>query len=300
MKIYTLNDRIPPAVYGLGIFDGVHLGHAKLIERVKSMAQSQGTNAGLFIFDPPPALYFVPNIENYQLTTIDEKIEALSRFGLDHLVIVPFDAAMKNLSPLAFFEEILIGRLSSKGLVCGSNYHFGNDKHGDSEYLALLSANHDIPCEVISLLKDSEVVSSSTIRTLIHADNLKMAASLLGRNYSISGKVVTGKDMGKKIGFPTANIETGRYKLFPTPGIYKVNVRYRGENYKGVMHYGTTPTIDDSGKKQIEVHILGFSRDIYGENIDIGIVEKIREIKKFNSIGELKEAIDRDIKASWG
>lgn len=300
MKIYSFADKIPPAIYGLGIFDGVHLGHARLIEKVKMLADAHKTNSGLFIFDPPPALYFVPNMENYQLTTIDEKIEILSGFDLSHIVVVPFDANIKKFSPPEFFDIVLFDKLNSKGFVCGSNYHFGSDKHGDSQYLSLLSASHNIPCEIISLLKDSEIVSSSAIRTLIHDDNFKMVASLLGRNYSIKGKVVPGKDMGKAIGFPTANIEAGRYKLFPNPGVYKVYVDIKGEKYKGVAHYGTTPTIDAGDKKQMEVHILDFSRDIYGEMIDIEIVEKIRDIIKFNNIDELKAAIHRDIEVSWG
>lgn len=300
MKIYNFDERIPSAVYGLGIFDGVHLGHVELINIVKEVAKRGNTQAALFIFDPSPALYFVPNLENYQITTIDEKLKLLEQHGLDHVVVLPFNDEIKKLSPIDFFNEILLDKLKVKGIVCGSNYHFGNDKHGDSAYLALLCFDHRIPCEILQLKKQSEVISSSAIRMHIHADNYNAAKALMGRDYSLSGKVVRGKDIGKKIGFPTANMEVSRYKLLPNPGIYKVSVELSGKRYKGVMHYGATPTIDNSGKKQLEVHILDFSGDIYGEYITLDILSRIRDIVRFNGVDELKAAIARDIRDSWG
>ncbi len=300
MKIYDPDDRIPQAVYGLGVFDGVHLGHAELINRVKDVAKMGNTLSALFIFDPSPALYFVPDLENYQITTIDEKLKLLEEYGLDHVVVLSFNDEIKKLSPIDFFNEVLLDKLNVKGVVCGSNYHFGNDKHGDSAYLALLCFDHRIPCEILQLKKQNEVISSSAIRTHIHSDNYEAAKSMLGRDYSLSGKVVRGKDMGKKIGFPTANMEVSKYKLLPNPGIYKVNVELSGKKYKGVMHYGATPTIDNSGKKQLEVHILDFSGDIYGEYITLEILSRVRDIVKFNGIDELKAAIAGDIAASWG
>jgi riboflavin kinase/FMN adenylyltransferase len=303
MKIYNkLSDFEPKgnAVVTTGTFDGIHVGHQKIIQRLKEKAKEINGETVLLTFWPHPRLIISPNDDNLKLlTTIDEKTEILEKLGIDHFVVLPFTREFSELSSEKYIEEILLYGLGTKAMVIGYDHRFGKNREGGIDYLRQHSERFKIEIEEISRQElENITISSTKIRNAILTGDVKTANELLGRNYQFSGPVVKGRQLGRTIGFPTANIQVQKkYKLIPKNGVYATQVFLRNKKYRGIMNIGNRPTVEGLGRTQ-EVHIFEFSDDIYGETIKVEILEFMRDETKFDNIGDLIKQIELDCQSA--
>jgi len=285
-------------VVTIGTFDGVHLGHREVISELKRISELSGGDSVVFTFDPHPRIVIAPQEDSLRLlSTKNEKINLMEKMGIDHLVIYPFTIEFSKLSYNEFVKNILVGKMNIASLVVGYDHRFGQGRKGDFNSLELLSNALNFKVEQLSeLLVDNKVVSSTKIRLALEAGDILKANHYLGYRYTLSGKVIEGKQLGRKIGFPTANIETfDDHKLVPGDGVYAVFVQTGGEIYKGMLNIGIRPTVNyNADHKSIEVHIFDFESDIYNSEITLYFVSKIRNEQKFDGIVELHEQLVKD------
>ncbi len=299
MKVYhRLVDfkALPHAVVTSGTFDGVHLGHQKILKSLNEIAHEKGGESVVLTFWPHPRMVVSGDSQQLKLiSTISEKIELIEQAGVNHLLVVPFTREFSDLSAEKYIQEVLINNIGTKTMVIGYDHRFGKNREGSFDYLANNSHRfgitlHEIPRQEIEHL----TISSTKVRNAVLEGNASLAASLLGRNYNFSGIVVKGRQLGRQLGFPTANVQVKEhYKLLPGDGVYAVRVSVRNEIKNGVMNVGNRPTVAGIGKTQ-EVHIFDFNNDIYGESISVELVAFIRNEQKFSSIIELKDQIKSD------
>ena len=297
-NIEEITSPYPNAVISIGNFDGVHIGHQALFYEVIEKANELNGTSIAMTFEPHPIRVLKQNGQPPLITLYEQKIELMERSGLDVLICVPFTPEFAALSAKDFVEDLLVHRIGMKAIVVGKDYTYGKNREGT---LATLQADGDrlgfeiIVADWIKVPNSLPGRTSSTlIRELVMDGNLIEARKLLGRYYQIRGKVVTGRDRGGKLlGFPTANINL-QDELCPKKGVYAVSVERRGKLYKGVANIGYSPTFEDQSFT-VEVHILDFHEDIYGEKIRINFVSRLRDEVKFNSIEELSEQIKKDI-----
>ena len=285
-------------VVTIGTFDGVHLGHREVISALKRISFLSGGDSVVFTFEPHPRIVISPGEDTLRLlSTKDEKIKLMEEIGIDHLVIYPFTVEFSKLSYNEFVAKILVGKMKISSLVVGYDHRFGQGRQGDFSSLELLSNEMNFKVEQLSeLLIDSKVVSSTKIRLALEVGDISKANHFLGYRYSLSGKVIEGKQLGRKLGFPTANIETSdNHKLVPGDGVYAVFVQTGGELFKGMLNVGFRPTVNyNADHKSIEVHIFDFESDIYNSDITLYFVMKIRDEQKFSGIVELQEQLVKD------
>jgi riboflavin kinase/FMN adenylyltransferase len=299
MQIHYNLDSFPKlnfAIVTSGTFDGVHLGHQKILNRLREIANEKGGETVLITFFPHPRMVLFNDSQNLKLlSTISEKIEKLANFGIDHLVIIPFTREFSEINSEDFIRKILVERIGAKLLVIGYDHRFGKNREGSFDYLKENSSKFGF--KVIEIPRhdiENIGISSTLIRNSLLAGDIVQANSLLGIEYSLSGKVVKGKQLGRTLGYPTANIYVVEdYKLIPADGVYAVLINYDNLIYQGVLNIGKRPTIEGKDRT-IEVHIFDFDKDIYGENISISFVEKIRDEHKFESLDLLKAQIQID------
>ncbi len=279
----------------IGTFDGVHLGHRKILERVVARAKEENLESVVLTFFPHPRMVLQEKSEIKLLNTIEEKIQLFEKIGIDYLIIHPFNYKFSRLSAEDFVKEILVETFNIQKIIIGYDHRFGRNRTADIDDLIVFGEEHHFDVEQISVEEINEIAISSTkIRTAILEGNIKLANQYLGYRYSFSGKVVQGKQLGRTIGFPTANIQINEdYKLIPKNGVYIVKSQIDGKQVYGMMNIGTRPTVD--GKNQtIEVHFLNFNKDIYGSTLEIVLLDYIREEAKFNSLDDLKAQINKD------
>jgi riboflavin kinase/FMN adenylyltransferase len=292
------NFKVVKAVVTIGTFDGVHLGHRKVISELKRISSLSGGESVIFTFEPHPRIVVAPKEDSLRLlSTKDEKIRLMEEIGVDHLVIYPFTVEFSKLSYSEFVTKILVGKMNISYLVVGYDHRLGQGRKGDFSSLELLSSIYDFKIEQLSqLIVDNKVVSSTKIRSALEVGNIPKANYFLGYRYAVSGRVITGRQLGRELGFPTANIETSdRHKLVPGDGVYAVLVEVGGKMYNGMLNVGIRPTVNyNADHKSIEVHIFDFDADIYNSEITLFFVEKIREERKFASIIELHEQLIKD------
>ncbi len=287
MKIYNnLSDfRATNPVVTIGTFDGVHLGHLKVLDRLKELALKAGGESVVFTFHPHPRVVVKPDEQSLRLlTTLDEKIERLQTAGIDHLIVFPFTTEFAALSYDSFVEQVLVNQIKTHTLVVGYDHKFGKDREGGFEYLKACAEQYRFEIEKLDvLLLDEANISSTRIRSALELGLVDMASSLLGYNYRLSGTVVEGQRLGRTIGFPTANIVASDVnKLIPGYGVYAVRVQTDGNRYEGMLNIGTRPTFNNNAdKRSIEVNIFDFNGDIYGAELRIFFIAKIREEQKF-------------------
>jgi len=285
-------------VVTIGTFDGVHLGHREVISELKRISTLSEGDSVVFTFDPHPRIVIAPQEDSLRLlSTQKEKINLMEKIGIDHLVIYPFTREFSKLSYNEFVENILVGKMNIASLVVGYDHRFGQGRKGDFNSLELLSNELNFKVEQLSeLLVDNKVVSSTKIRLALEAGDILKANHFLGYRYTLSGKVIEGKQLGRKLGFPTANIETlDNHKLVPGDGVYAVFVQTGGEIYKGMLNIGIRPTVNyNADHKSIEVHIFDFESDIYNSEITLYFVLKIRDEQKFDGIVALQEQLVKD------
>ena len=281
-----------------GTFDGVHKGHLTILNRVISEAKESGGESAVLTFHPHPRTILFPDGEKLKLlNTIAERIERLEKTGLDHLIIHPFTTEFSRLTAIEFVRDFLINNLGVKHLVVGYDHHFGRNREGNMVLLKELATLYDLDITEISAHEINEVkVSSTKVRRAVENGDMLTATNFLGYPYSFSGIVVKGKEIGRKLGFPTANIQVpDENKLIPGLGIYAVEVEHKERTYKGMLSIGTNPTIDSENEKiHIEVHIFDFDSTIYGEVIKITMRQKIREEEQYENLDSLARQLVRD------
>ena len=299
MKVYTqIEDfrNIKNPVVTTGTFDGVHLGHQKIISRLIDVAKEEQGETVLLTFYPHPRMVLFPDDNELKLlNTQQEKIRLLEKYGIDHLIIYPFTKEFSRLTSVEFVRNILVNSLQTKRLVIGYNHHFGRNREGSFEHLKEFGPVYGFDVEEIPAKDIDHIeISSTKIRQALQAGEVEVAATYLGHTYSVSGKVVQGKQLGRTIGYPTANIlMEDKYKLIPADGVYAVKVELNGVMYQGMLNVGNNPTIEGKGRS-LEVNIFDFDQNIYGDEATIYFIERLRDEVKFNGLDELKAALAKD------
>jgi riboflavin kinase / FMN adenylyltransferase len=301
MKIYQqLTDFHPPhfSVVTSGTFDGVHLGHQKILRRLQELATRKQGETVLLTYWPHPRLILQPDDKSLRLlTTLSEKVKLLEEMGVDHLIILPFTNELSQMSSEDFIRDILVDKIQTKTLVIGYDHKFGKNREGSFEYLQSHSHLFGFAIEEISRQDVDDLgVSSTKIRTALAQGDISTANKYLGRPYDLSGQVVKGQQIGRSLGFPTANIQIAEdYKLLPRDGAYAVHAEVNSIQYKAILNIGDRPTVDGQ-KKTIEAHLIDFERDLYGQELRIFFQEFLREEKKFESLDALKNqlVVDRE------
>jgi len=276
------------------MFDGVHLGHKCIIDELKKVGSAHHLETAVLTFWPHPRFVFNPNEDLKLLNTLDEKTLLMEKYGINNLFLKEFDDEFRNLTGEEFVRQILIEKLNVKYLIIGYDHSFGKNKSGNFELLQKLSKELNFEVEQMEAINIHENnISSTKIRNALLAGNILEANEMLGYSYSVSGKVVHGKKLGRTIGYPTANIETENIKLLPKKGAYIVEVFVNNQQYKGMLSVGTNPTVNGD-KLTVEVYILDFEGDIYDEKITVKFREFLHEEIKFEGLEKLIERLDED------
>ena len=300
MKIHHQSLSFPrpnQAVVTTGTFDGVHLGHKTIVDRlIESARQTEGESV-VVTFDPHPRQVLYPNDQSLELLqSIEEKAARLEALGVDHLLVLKFDKAFSELSSDAFVRNILVDAVGTRKLVVGYDHHFGKNREGSFESLRKQGLIHGFTVEEIPAHDIDQVsVSSTAIRKALILGDIKTANSYLGYPYSFQGEVVQGNQMGRQLGFPTANLRISHaLKLIPAIGVYAVTVVVRDRIYKGMLNIGYRPTLTQDLILTCEVNILDFSEDIYGETIQVRFMDRLRDEKRFAGKDELIRQLQED------
>ncbi len=300
---FAIDPALPPAlprdgrraIVTVGTFDGVHLGHWEVLQEICRRARATGGRSILVTFHPHPLRVVRPEHAPPLLTTLAEKREVLAESGLEYVVFVPFTRTLQSYRARRFVEEILLGRIGMDELVIGYDHGFGKDREGSVAMLRHLGGDMGFSVDVVDAFHaEGEPVSSSRIRRLLAEGDAAAAARLLGRPYRLEGVVVRGERRGRELGFPTANIEVGDpEKMLPKEGVYAAYGRVRGERIPGLLHLGPRPTFPGF-TPTIELHLLDWRGDIYGDHVRVEVVDRIRDIRSFPSADALIEAIRQD------
>lgn len=301
MKVYfSLDDfnKLDTAVVTTGTFDGVHIGHRKILEQLNHVARKNKGESVLLTFNPHPRIVLQPGIDLKLINSQTEKIELLKSCGIDHLIIHPFTKEFSRTTSLSFVRNILVNTIGAKKLVIGYDHHFGRNREGSFEHLKEFGPVYGFDVEEISAEDVKNItVSSTKIRKALLEGDLKTANDFLGYNFPLGGQVVEGEKIGNTLGFPTANIVADEsYKILPADGVYAVEVHFPAapeKRYFGMCNIGMRPTF--SGKfKTIEAHIFNFNRNIYGEQIKLTFIDRLRGEHKFESMEKLKNQLQKD------
>jgi len=282
-----------PAVT-LGNFDGVHLGHQRIFRRVKEWARSHRGESIVYTFEPHPLKVLAPERAPGIITEFNTKVALIAEFGLDFVISEPFTIEFSRMSPNQFVEQIIHKGLGANAVFVGHNYRFGSGRGGSTATLQALGTEMGFSVEVTEAVTvGGSVVSSSAIRGLLARGEIRSVQALLGRPFSIRGTVFRGEDRGRGLGFPTANLATSQ-DLLPAAGVYAARVRWHDRILDGAVNIGTNPTFEGT-KLTVEAHLLDFEGDLYGEQISVEFVERIREERTFSSPGALAAQIRQDV-----
>lgn len=278
----------------LGMFDGVHKGHQQIIKNLKKFTDSEQLSAAILTFWPHPRKVLQPDFDLKLLNTLEEKLILLEQFGIEKVFIQEFDEEFRNLSGEDFVQQILLDKINMKHLIIGYDHHFGKNRSGDFQLLQKMSKTHGFKVEQTeAFLENDLAVSSTKIRHALQEGDILTANSFLGYPYPISGWVVKGQQLGRTLGFPTANLEVNPLKLLPKNGAYIVEVMVHGSRYKGMLSIGTNPTVKGTAKT-VEVYILNFNQDIYGEHLTVLFRDFLHEEIDFGSLEKLQERLKID------
>ena len=300
MKLYkdfNIFKKHKKAIILIGNFDGVHSGHQKLFKLANSYKKKFKLNIGVVTFEPMPKMYFNKKIKNFRLSDIDQKNQILKDLGVDFLITKKFDKKFSEIKSEFFIKDILFNKLKAKYIFVSNNFRFGNKREGDVKQLIKNEKNYDY--KIIKpqpLIVNKKTISSTYIRSLLEKGNLKKANKVLTRNWSIDGIVQRGRQQGKKIGFPTCNIDIKDY-VIAMPGVYAVKVHLNNirKPLKAIANLGFRPTFNQK-EILLEVHIFNFSGNLYDKYLSVEFINFIRKEKKFNNVNQLKKQIQRDLK----
>lgn len=281
----------------MGTFDGVHIGHQKILVRVSEIARRRNSETVLLTFSPHPRLVLFPDGNDLKLLSTDEeRIELLRGAGIDHLVIHPFSQEFSRITADAYIRDILVGQFNAGMLVIGYDHHFGRNREGDLEKLKNAAPEYGFEVEEIPAQEIDDVnVSSTKIRNALIEGNVRKANDYLGYTYSVTGPVKKGNEVGRTLGYPTANILPPEdYKLVPGNGIYAVYVEFGGKKFSGMANIGIRPTIGDLDEPLIEVHLFDFNDDLYGQRMTVYFIDRFRDELKFESLESLRRQLVLD------
>jgi riboflavin kinase/FMN adenylyltransferase len=289
--------RLRRGAISVGNFDGVHRGHALIVQRLVARARQVGGAAVIFTFDPHPAAILRPDRAPPPLLWTERKAEILGRLGADAMIAYPTDEAFLKLPPREFFEEIVRGRLGARAMVEGANFTFGRERGGTVELLRRFCEQAGVLLDVVEpLIVHGQVVSSSRIRALVAEGRVEEAARLLTQPHCIRGAVVHGAGRGRQLGFPTANID-GVDTLLPAEGIYAGRASVDGASWPAAVSLGPNPTFDE-GRLKIEAYLLDFEGDLYGRHVQLEFLARLRDVARFRSVDELLAQMNRDVAAA--
>ncbi len=303
MSIFTDIAQLPDfrdTMLTIGTFDGVHLGHRVILDKLVRHAQAENRESVLITFEPHPRKLLFPDQPLQLLTPLDKKLELITAAGIQHIVVVPFTREFAAMDARAYVTDFLIANFRPAGIVIGYDHHFGHDRTGNIRLLEELQETfgfrvHEIPAQVI----DDAAVSSTKIRKALQSGNVKDASEMLGRPYSLSGSVESGAHRGRTIGYPTANIAPDcSEQLIPATGVYAVQVIWQEQLYNGMLNIGYNPTVTTEHIRRIEVHLFDFGRDIYGASLEIRFIARLRDEVRFDSLESLKLQLQKDEQAS--
>ena len=300
MKLYknfNISKNHKQSIILIGNFDGLHMGHRKLFKLAKSYKKKFKLNIGVVTFEPMPKMYFNKEIKNFRLSNITQKNKILKSLGVDFIITKKFDKSFSKIKSNFFIKDILFKKLQAKYIFVSNNFRFGNKRQGDVKQL--LSNEKIYDYKIVKpqpLILDKKVISSTYIRSLLEKGDLKKANKMLTRNWSIEGTVQKGRQQGKKIGFPTCNIDIKDY-VIAMPGVYAVKVKQKNSNksLKAIANLGYRPTFNQK-KILLEVHIFNFSGNLYNKYLSVEFIRFIRKEKKFNNINQLRKQIKSDLK----
>lgn len=292
IKSFSANKQ---TVVTIGTFDGVHLGHRKILEQITKSAHDLNCESLVLTFFPHPRMVLQEGTEMKQLNTLDEKISLLDSLGIDNLVVHPFDKEFSRLTAEEFVKEVLVNVFKIKKIIIGHDHRFGRNRTANIDDLITFGETYGFEVEQISVKEVNEVsISSTKIRDALLEGNIELASIYLGYNYPLTGMVSKGKQLGRTIGFPTANIEIEEsYKLIPLNGVYIAKSNLEGKTIYGMMNIGTRPTVDGT-TQTIEIHFFDFNQDIYNQKITLSLLKRIRDEQKFESVDALKTQLDAD------
>ena len=298
MKIYrSINEynEDKRSVVTIGTFDGLHHGHQKIFKRVINSSKNKNLSSVVLTFFPHPRIILNKYNDIKMIDTLDEKILHINKIGIDSLIIHPFDKNFSLLSANQFIKDYLVEKLKMKHIIIGYDHRFGKGREASVTDLKNYASDYDFTVEEIQAQEIEKIAISSTkVRNSINNGNLKTTEKYLGRYFNLTGKVIKGDGLGKKIMYPTANIFIKeKYKIIPKDGVYLIKTFIKNKLYNGMMNIGHRPTIG-ANEKSLEVHLFNFNKDIYGEQISIDIISKIRDEKKFSSIEALKDQLVKD------
>ncbi len=301
MKVYHSLSEFSPlskAVVTVGTFDGVHKGHQILLDRIKAIAAEDNADSVLLTFYPHPRLVLFPEQNDLKLlTSLEEKIELLEKSGINHLIVHPFTKEFSRTTALEYVRDILVAGIGVQKLVIGYDHHFGRNREGSLENLRAIAPGYDFEVEEIpAQMIDDVNVSSTKVRNALLEGDIVRANEFLGYPYSLSGEVVRGNEIGRSIGFPTANLQpVYAHKLVPGNGVYAVTIDFDDRVYHGIANVGKRPTISrGEGNATIEAHLFNFSSDLYGKILEVNFHARIRSEIKFDNIEALKVQIEKD------
>ncbi len=300
MKIirYSKNIMLPKKkrYIALGVFDGVHLGHQKLIKLTVDKARKNDGISIIATFDPHPDIIINPESNVFLLTTLEERISLIKDTDVDVFLIIKFNKMMSKMSPEDFISKILVDSLQVKEIFVGFNYKFGFRGKGNPDILREYSKIYKFETHILEpIIANNTIISSTRIKDYIKSGEIGKAKKLLGHDITISGKVISGKGRGRKLlNFATANIEAPSDKILPVNGVYLVEIKIDNEKYYGLMNIGVKPTFKET-ERTIEVHIINFNKKIYNKKVVVNILQKIREEKYFSNTNLLKKQIENDI-----
>ncbi|MCT4589202.1 MAG: bifunctional riboflavin kinase/FAD synthetase [Carboxylicivirga sp.] len=300
MKVHTdlqKFEAIRPVIT-IGMFDGVHSGHRVLLKRLTDKAKEAGGESVVITFWPHPRMVLKQDEDKLRfLTSPEERTKLFGQLGIDHLVLIPFSLELSNLTAQEFIKQILIDKLKIHHLMVGYNHRFGKGRqHSFEEYQSFAKEYNFTISLVEAVLTDGMQTSSTDIRNYLLNGNMKAANRILGYQYMVSGRVVGGQQLGRRIGYPTANIEVEEpHKLIPPDGVYAVKIRVEGKLYGGMLNIGYRPTVNHNvDHRSLEVHIFDFKRDIYSEEVEIEFIQRVRDEQKFSNVEELKAQLKKD------
>lgn len=284
-----------PTIITIGTFDGVHIGHRKIINRLIKAAEKSDAEATLLTFFPHPRMVLQQNSELKLLNTLDEKRKILAETGLENLIVHPFTLDFSRLKAECFVKEVLVDQLKAEKIIIGYDHRFGRNRTANIEDLRAFGKKYNFSVEEISKQDiDAVAVSSTKIRNALNQGDLELANSYLTQAFQLAGEIVRGKGLGRELGYPTANLKIKEdYKLIPREGVYVVQSKIDGQFYFGLMNIGTNPTFDEVDQS-IETYFFDLNQDLYGQHISIQLLKRLRGEQKFDGPNQLIEAMNQD------
>ncbi len=296
-KNFSIHNKYKNSILLIGNFDGLHIGHQKLFKLAQKYKKKYKLKIGVLTFDPVPKMFFNKKLKNFKISNSNQKLNYFKKFQIDFIIIKKFNKQFSKINYLTFIKSFLFKKLNPKYIFVSNNFRFGNKREGDVKKLKSLENNYNF--KIINpkpLKKNNKIVSSTLIRKLLSKGKIKIANKYLNKNWSIEGKVNIGRKIGRKIGFPTCNIEMNNY-VIAKPGVYAVNILLKNNKkiFKGIANLGFRPTFNQK-KLLLEVHIFNFSKNIYNKHLTIEFIDFIRKEKKFKNVIQLKKQINLDLK----